>query len=243
LIKLKSRRPMIRASPMKENSTTLKASVIIPTLNEADAIREVVSAVRRVVPESEVLVVDCSSKDGTPEIAREAGAIVIDDPRPGYGRAILTGLERARGEVIAVIDGDGSYEANDLPKTIIPILKGEADLVLASRLGGRILPGAMPRINRLGNYLLTWLYNALYDQSVTDTQTGLRSIRREAFEKLDLDDTAITFLTNMLISAAKMKLRIKEIPTTYYARKGHSKLHPLRDGWRIFRCLIEKWFK
>ena len=163
--------------------TLMKASVIIPTLNEADAIRDVVSAVRRVVPESEVLVVDCSSKDGTPEIAKEAGAIVIDDPRPGYGRAILTGLERAQGEVIAVIDGDGSYEADDIPKTILPILNGETDLVLASRLGGKIFPEAMPKINHIGNYLLTWIYNTLYNQSVTDTQTGLRSIRREAFEK------------------------------------------------------------
>jgi len=228
---------------MKEKPKPIKASVIIPTLNEADAIREVVAAVRAVVPESEVLVVDCNSKDGTPEIARKAGAIVIDDPRPGYGRAILTGLERARGKVISVIDGDGTYEANDLPKTIIPILKGEADLVLASRLGGKILAGAMPRTNLIGNYLLTWIYNALYNQSVTDTQTGLRSIRREAFEKLDLDDTAITFLSNMLVSAARMKLRIMEIPTTYYVRKGHSKLHPLRDGGKIFRCIVKRWFE
>jgi glycosyltransferase involved in cell wall biosynthesis len=234
---------MIRASPMNDKSTSMKASVIIPTLNEADAIRDVVSAVCRVVPESEVLVVDCSSKDGTPEIAKEAGAIVIDDPRPGYGRAILTGLERARGEVIAVIDGDGSYEADDIPKTILPILNGEADLVLASRLGGKIFPEAMPKVNHIGNYLLTWIYNTLYNQSVTDTQTGLRSIRREAFEKLDLDDTAITFLTNMLITVAKMDLRIMEIPTTYYARRGHSKLHPLRDGWKIFWCLIKRWFE
>lgn len=228
---------------MKDKLTSMKASVIIPTLNEADAIRDVVSAVRRVVPESEVLVVDCSSKDGTPEIAKEAGAIVIDDPRPGYGRAILTGLERAQGEVIAVIDGDGSYEADDIPKTILPILNGEADLVLASRLGGKIFPEAMPNINHLGNYLLTWIYNTLYNQSVTDTQTGLRSIRREAFGKLDLDDTAITFLTNMLITVAKMDLKIMEIPTTYYARRGHSKLHPLRDGWKIFWCLIKRWFE
>ena len=234
---------MIRPTPMKKKTRPMKASVIIPTLDEADAIRDVVSAVRTVAPESEVIVVDCSSKDGTPEIAREAGAIVIDDPRPGYGRAILTGLERAEGEVIAVIDGDGSYEADDIPKTIIPILEGKTDLVLASRLGGKILPEAMPDMNLIGNYLLTWTYNALYNQSVTDTQTGLRSIRREVFERLDLDDTAITFLTNMLITVAKMELRIAEIPTTYYARKGHSKLHPLRDGFKIFWCLIKRWFE
>jgi glycosyltransferase involved in cell wall biosynthesis len=228
---------------MKETSRRLKASIIIPTLNEADAIKEVVSAVRGVVPESEVLVVDCNSKDGTPDIAREAGAIVIDDPRPGYGRAILTGLKRARGEVITIIDGDGSYEGDDIPKTIIPILKRESDLVMASRLGGKILPGAMPKMNLIGNYVLTWIYNALYDQSVTDTQTGLRSIRRKAFESLDMEDTAITFLTNMLITSAKMRMRIAEIPTTYYARKGHSKLHPLRDGWKIFWCLIKRWFE
>lgn len=228
---------------MKRNSRRLKASIIIPTLNEADAIKEVVSAVRGVVPESEVLVVDCSSEDGTPSIAREAGAIVIDDPRPGYGRAILTGLKRARGEVITIIDGDGSYEVDDIPKTIIPILKRESDLVMASRLGGKILPGAMPKMNLIGNYIITWIYNALYDQSLTDTQTGLRSIRREAFKSLDMDDTAITFLTNMLITSAKMKMSITEMPTTYYARKGHSKLHPLRDGGKIFWCLIKRWFE
>jgi len=228
---------------MKRTTRPLKASIIIPTLNEADAIREVISAVRRVVPESEVLVVDCSSKDGTPDIAREAGAIVIADPRPGYGRAILTGLKKARGEVITIIDGDGSYEGDDIPNTIIPILRRESDLVMASRLEGKILPGAMPRMNLIGNYILTWIYNALYDQSVTDTQTGLRSIRRRAFERLNMEDTAITFLTNMLITAAKMKMRIMEIPTTYYARKGHSKLHPLRDGWKIFWCLIKRWFE
>jgi hypothetical protein len=186
----------------------------------------------------EIIVVDKSS-DRTPEIARSLGAIVIRQRGRGYGDAYITGFRHARGRYIVMGDPDGSYDFSELPKLLEPLLKGEADLVMCTRLRGEIKRGAMPWLHRyIGNPLLTKILNVLFKTRVSDAHCGFRAIRRDALEKLPLKCRGMEFASEMVIEAAKAGLRIKEVPITYYPRIGESKLSSFRDGWRHLRLML-----
>lgn len=228
---------------MQKPSQQFTVSVIIPTLNEAEAIEEVVRSVpRSLLPPTQIMVIDGGSNDGTARRARAAGAEVISEEKPGFGGAILTGLHHARGNIIALTDGDGTYNLQDLPKLIQPIMDGNADIVIGSRFLGKIRDGAMPLVNRIGNRILTWIYNLLYNENITDTQSGLRAFKRDLFKDLTKYNSDFTFHQTVLIKASKERKRITEIPTCYHPRKGESKLNPLKDGFKILSVIIRSKF-
>jgi len=162
------------------------------------------------------------------------------EPRLGYGRAIRTGLDHVKGDIIVIIDADGTYEACDINRLFIPLLKEEADVCLASRIGGTLLPGAMPSVNFVGNRIFTWLYNIIHRQHLSDTQTGFRAITKKASERLELRVDGMGISTAMLTQAAKKGLRIAEFPTTYKPRNDHSKskLNRFKAGCEIFSILL-----
>jgi len=228
---------------LKKNISRVVVSVIIPTRNEGDTIESVIRAIPlNELPPTQVFVVDGQSNDGTVQKARAAGAQVISELKPGYGGAILTGVKHAEGDVIVLVDGDGTYELKDIPKLVNPILKDEADMVIGSRFAGTIDEGAMTRTNRIGNRILTWIYTLLFSKHLTDTQSGLRAIKRSILDDLDRYTTDFTFLQTLIIEASRQKLRIVEVPTSYHVRKGKSKLSPLRDGSRILFVMIKHRF-
>src|SRR5437667_7119048 len=135
----------------------MRVSVIIPTRNESQSIGQVL----RDIPRSrvaEVIVVDAQSTDGTREIAASHGARVVVEPRRGYGRACLTGLQHAdRPDVVVFLDGDYSDRPSELPILLEPIESGRADIVIGSRLAGRRSRGALPWHSICGNWLAAWL--------------------------------------------------------------------------------------
>jgi len=188
------------------------------------------------------MVIDGCSNDGTAERAKAAGAEVIAEEQSGYGGAVLTGLRYAKGNVIVLTDGDGTYSLQDIPKLIQPITEGQADIVIGSRFLGKMQDGAMPLVNRIGNRILTWIYNLLYNENITDTQSGLRAFKRELFKDLTKYNPDFTFLQTVLIEASKEGKRIAEIPTCYLPRKGDSKLNPLKDGYKILSVIIRSKF-
>jgi hypothetical protein len=139
-------------------------------------------------------------------------------------------LERAR-----------TYDLEEAPKLLEPLAKGEADIVLSTRLKGKIMPGAMPWLHRhIGNPLLTFILNKFYGTKVSDAHTGFRAATREALEKLNLTSDGMEFASELLIKAAYAGLRIKEVPITYHPRREgtQSKLRSLRDGWRHLKLLL-----
>jgi glycosyltransferase involved in cell wall biosynthesis len=217
-------------------------SLVIPTKNEAKTICEVIQRANAVFEEmgleGEVLVAD-SSADGTAEIAASCGARVISPKKLGYGNAYLAGFEQARGDYIVLMDGDLTYDPGAM-RDILPLLmSGSFDMVMGSRLKGKILPGSMPPLHRyIGNPFLTWVLNSLFPAGISDAHCGLRAITRTALLKLNLRTGGMEFASEMVIEASRRGLRIAEVPITYYPRRGESKLSSFSDGWRHMRFMM-----
>lgn len=215
----------------------MRVSVIIPTRNEAEVIGDVLSRIPQDIVD-EVIVVD-SSMDDTPKIAESAGAIVVNEPKLGYGWALETGVKKARGEVVAYIDGDNTYDFGELCQIVEPILRGECDIVLGSRLKGDMHNGSMASINKFGNITITLLFNLLFAQKISDTQCGLRAIRKKFLDSVECENHGMPYVTEQLIRLIRKGARLREVPITYRRSNGRrSKLNPFKDGFRIMKTMI-----
>jgi glycosyltransferase involved in cell wall biosynthesis len=230
------------AAGVPESATDApRVSVVIPCLNEAENIQECVSRARTVMAEAglsgEVIVADNASDDGSPELAKEAGALVVHEPRRGYGSAYLAGFAAARGEYIVMADADLTYDWNEIPHFVAKLDEG-ADLVMGDRMDN-IHPGAMPWLHRyVGNPILSGILNLFFRTGVRDAHCGMRGFRRDVLPKLDLRTTGMEFASEMVIRASKENLDIRQIPIEYHPRGGESKLSSFRDGWRHLRFLL-----
>jgi glycosyltransferase involved in cell wall biosynthesis len=217
-------------------------SVVIPALNEsasiAACVRSSIEAMEASGIEGEVVVADNGSDDGTPELAREAGALVVHEPRKGYGSAYRAGFAAARGKYIVMGDADETYDFREIARFVEPLDDG-ADLVIGSRLRGRIHPGAMPWLHRyVGNPVLTGVLNLFFRTGVSDAHCGMRAFRRDLLPRLDLRTTGMEFASEQVIRSSKLGLDIREIPIEYHPRTGESKLSSFSDGWRHLRFLL-----
>jgi glycosyltransferase involved in cell wall biosynthesis len=219
---------------------TRPVSVVIPCLNEAETIAECVSRSRTVLDEAgfvgEVIVVDNGSTDGSGELARAAGAIVVDEPRRGYGSAYLAGLEVATGDYIVMVDADLTYDFREIPRFVEQLDHG-AQLVVGNRMES-IRPGAMPWLSRVGNPLLSGFLNVLHRTSVRDVHCGMRALRRDVLPVLNLRTVGMEFASEMVIRATRERLEVREVPIELHPRVGRSKLSPFRDGWRHLRVIL-----
>jgi glycosyltransferase involved in cell wall biosynthesis len=219
---------------------SLQVSVVIPCLNEAENIQECVTRAQSVLAEmglaSEVIVVDNGSDDGSAELARQAGATVIVEPRRGYGQAYLTGFEAASGEYIVMIDADLTYDFAEIPRFVAELDDG-AELVMGNRMGD-IQPGAMTLVSRVGNPIMTGVLNLVHRSPIQDAQCGMRAFRRDVLGRLALHAKGFEFASEMVIRAAKEHLDVREFPIKLHQRGGESKLSPFRDGWRNLRLIL-----
>jgi glycosyltransferase involved in cell wall biosynthesis len=225
----------------RESPSAVKVSVVIPCLNEAASIERCVSRARESLEVlgcgGEVIVADNGSEDGSAELAKAAGALVVHEPRRGYGSAYLAGFAAATGEYIVMADADLTYDFRDIPRFVEELEHG-AELVMGDRMKG-IQPGAMPWLHRyVGNPVLTGILNLFFRTGVRDAHCGMRAVRREALPRLDLRTTGMEFASEMVIRAGKARLEISEIPIHYHPREGDSKLASFRDGWRHLRFLL-----
>jgi glycosyltransferase involved in cell wall biosynthesis len=225
----------------RESPAAVKVSVVIPCLNEAASIERCVKRAREALEgqgwHGEVIVADNGSDDESAKLAESAGALVVYEPRRGYGSAYLAGFAAATGEYIVMADADLTYDFGDIPR-FVEELDGGADLVMGNRMKG-IQPGAMPWLHRyVGNPVLTGILNLFFRTGVRDAHCGMRAVRREALPRLDLRTTGMEFASEMVIRAGKARLAIAEIPIHYHPREGDSKLSSFRDGWRHLRFLL-----
>ena len=193
-------------------------SVIVPALNEAATVGQVVqSALDNGV--GEVIVVDNCSTDGTSGAAAAAGAKVITQSLAGYGEACLVGSEAASGSILVYLDGDGSFDASEIWRLVAPIAQDDADLVLGSRELGEITPGAMPFHQRFGNWLAASLLGALYPVRVTDLGP-FRAIERDRLMALEMSEMSFGWPVEMMVKAARRGYRVIEVPVSYGPRLG-----------------------
>ncbi len=217
-------------------------SVVIPCLNEEGAVGAVVDqaleGIRRSGRSGEVLVVDNASTDRSAAVAAEHGATVVREERPGYGSAYLAGLAHARGRFVVMGDADATYPLRDLAPFVERLAAGD-DLVMGSRFEGTIHGEAMPWLNRhVGNPILTGLLNVLFGVKISDAHCGMRAVRRDALETLDLHSTGMEFASEMVFKAFRRKLRVSELPIDYYPRVGESKLNRFGDAWRHVKFML-----
>jgi glycosyltransferase involved in cell wall biosynthesis len=194
------------------------ASVIIPAINEAESIGHILAAIP-LEWVHEVLVVDGGSDDATVTIAEQYGARVIHENRRGYGRACHSGLLASSGMVAVFLDADGADDPKHLPELLGPVINGQADLVLGSRLAGRMDSGAMPWTQWLGNFLAAGLFRLIYRLPLTDL-SPFRAGLREKILALDLQEMTYGLPTEMIAKAARRGWKISEIPVSYHARRG-----------------------
>jgi glycosyltransferase involved in cell wall biosynthesis len=225
----------------REDQVTPLVSVVIPCLNEAENIESCVTAalaaLREMGVRGEVVVADNGSEDDSAAMAERAGAHVVVEQRRGYGSAYLAGFAASSGRYIVMADADLTYDFNDIPRFVAALEDG-AEMVIGDRMDN-IQPGAMPWLHRyVGNPILTGLLNLLFRTGVKDAHCGMRAVRRDVLERLDLRTTGMEFASEMVIRAAKEKLTIAEFPIEYHPRGGESKLSSFRDGWRHLRFLL-----
>lgn len=202
----------------------MKITVIIPSLNEAGNIGELVKETLA-QPVHHIIVVDNGSTDDTAQVARRAGAEVVTEPRRGYGFACAAGVAAASdADSVVFIDGDYSSLPSQLPQVIAPLVQGRADLVLGSRVLGHIAPEAMPPHQRFGNRLCAALIRGLYGLRVTDLGP-FRAIRRETLLAFHMQEMTFGWPTEMTVKAARRRLRIVEVPVSFHPRRaGQSKV-------------------
>ncbi len=219
-------------------------SVVMPCLNEEKTLPACIVAARRGIAAAgitgEVIVVDNGSTDRSVAVAEAQGARVVRCDRRGYGNALRAGFAAAHGRFILMGDADESYDFAELPRFWKEIEAGH-DLVMGSRLEGRIEPGAMPWLHRyVGNPALSGILRLLFRVPVSDAHCGMRAFTKEALARMDLRTGGMELASEIVIKAGGAGLRIGEIPVTLHkdARGRPPHLRSFRDGWRHLRYML-----
>ncbi|HET8913147.1 MAG TPA: glycosyltransferase family 2 protein [Ktedonobacteraceae bacterium] len=198
-----------------------KVAIIIPALNEEDAIQHLLAELPHDFAEW-IIVVDNGSTDATASVAQAGGAIVASQPIRGYGRACLKGFQTAAelgAEIVIFMDGDGSDDPADLPLMLTPLIEKRADLVIGSRVSQRAERGAIPPQARLGNWLVSRLLQLIYRAPLHDIGS-FRALHTTTLEALHMNEMTFGWPVEMLVKAARAHYRIVERPI-HYRRRSH----------------------
>lgn len=246
------------------NSTTpakKKITVLIPCYNEEGGVCAVIKGFPRERIEKhgfnlEVIVIDNNSTDRTAEVALKCGATVLHEPMKGKGNAIRRGFNSISEDTdyVVMLDGDDTYRPNEILRLIEPLDSGFCDVVIGSRLGGKITTGSMTKFNRAGNWVFSHLVRYFYRVNVTDVLTGYFAWKRGALVKLrpHLLSQGFAIEMEMVTKMAKLGEEIYSVPISYDSREGETNLRPIYDGTRILwmfgknlfwtptDCLVEK---
>ena len=226
----------------------MKLSVVIPCLNEEKTIKicieKCLKAFKELGIEGEVVVSDNGSIDNSVEISKNAGARVVHCEAKGYGNALKYGFKNATGEYVVMGDADDSYDFLEIP-LLYNALKEDTDMVIGTRLKGNIEQGAMPFAHRyIGTPALTLVLNVLYGTRISDSQCGMRLMKRSSLNEIEFKTTGMEFASELLVEFAKHKFNIVEVPISLHkdaeGRKPH--LNPIRDGLRHLFYLISQKF-
>lgn len=221
----------------------MKVSVLIPTKNEEGCIGKVLAEVPRDIV-NEVIIIDGHSTDNTTKEAKrfmKPGDKLIHQRKNGYGDAFLQGINTASGDLIIMMDADGSHNPKDITKIVNKIQDG-ADYVMASRYmpGGRSDDDTYLRW--FGNKMFTWMTNLVHGTAMTDSLYLFTAIKKNQLKKLKLKSTGFEFCTEIVVKAHKARLKFAEVPTIERARiAGKSKVNSFVHGLRILRMILKRY--
>ena len=225
-----------------------KITLLIPCYNEERSIGKVIDSIPKSKLKSlgytiNVLVIDNNSDDGAAEIAKDKGCRVIFEQIKGKGRAISTGFKHILPEtkIVVMIDGDNSYDSGEIPRLIEPLDSGFCDVIIGSRLEGKLNGKSMSFSHRISNWFFTFIVRQFYWANVTDTCTGYFAWKAEVVKELNgyIKSKGFAIEAEMITKMAKMGYKIYSVPISYDKREGASKLSPIWDGIKITWMLIK----
>jgi glycosyltransferase involved in cell wall biosynthesis len=234
----------IRMTQKGSSGASPEVSVVMPCLNEARTlaacIEQIQTAFYKHNISGEIIVADNGSSDGSPAIAERLGARVVPVPRPGYGSALMGGINAASGKFVIMGDADRSYDFGHVPRFLEKLRAGN-DLVMGNRFSGGVKPGAMSALNKyVGNPVLSGIGRLFFKAPCGDFHCGLRGFSKEAYKRMDLRTTGMEFASEMVVKATLFKMRVAEVPTTLSpdGRDRPPHLRRWHDGWRHLRFLL-----
>lgn len=214
----------------------MRSTLLIPTLNELDALRVILPQIQEGLVD-ELLFVDGGSTDGTVDFLRSQGCRVHHQVQRGYGSAMREGVELAQGEIIVEFPADGSSLASAVPELVARVEEGW-DLVIASRYLGSARSEDDDRVTALGNWLFTRLVNLLFGTRYTDVLVGFRAYRKSRFLELAMDQRGLSWPCQSSIRFARAGMRVTEVPADEPARIGGvRKMSPLGTGWEVLTLI------
>jgi glycosyltransferase involved in cell wall biosynthesis len=217
----------------------VKVSFLIPAYDEAATIGEVLDRIARLELETQVIVVDDGSTDGTADIAEARGATVVRQANGGKGTAIRAAIPLVEGDIAVIQDADMEYDPAEVPALIEPIVAGAADVVYGSRLSGGRPQRAYLFWHLVGNRFLTLLTNVLFNTTLSDMETGYKAFRADVLRSLDLREDGFGIEPEITGKVCMRKLRIYELPISYYGRSyDEGKKITWRDGLRAVWVLL-----
>lgn len=222
----------------------MELTILMPCLNEAETLAACIRKAKQFLTENnidgEILISDNGSTDGSREIAVREGARVVSAEMKGYGSALITGTENAKGKFVIMGDADDSYDFLHLMPFLEKLREGY-DLVMGNRFAGGVEDGAMPWSHKyIGNPILSFLGRLFYGSRVKDFHCGLRGYNKEAIMKLHLQTTGMEYASEMVVKSELYRLKITEVPTTL-KKDGRNRapyLRSFRDGWRHLKFLL-----
>jgi len=228
-----------------------KITIVIPCHNEQRGIYKVISGipverVKKFGFRVEVLVVNNCSIDNTEDVARKAGAVVVNENKKGKGNAMRTGFRSISGNTkyVVMMDGDNTYKGKELLRMIEPLDSGFCDAVVGSRLGGKLNEESLNFHHRFANWLYTFLVRYLYQANVTDVLSGYFAWKKKSLDLLTphLESDGFALEMEMITKMKKLGFDIYSVPITYDTRIGNSKISSFKDGVLILGMLIKNLF-
>jgi len=233
------------------SSAAHKVAVVIPCHNEAKGITKVIKGFNRDELlhngfELDIIVVDNNSTDNTAKVAKKAGARVITEKRKGKGNAMRTGFKSVSddSDYVIMLDGDDTYSPREAMRLLEPLHSEFCDVIIGSRLGGKMNDGAMTLFNRTGNWVFSHLVRYCYRANVTDVLTGYFAWKKQVIEELTphLESQGFAIEMEMITKMARLGHEIYSVPISYHPRSGESNLRPIYDGWRILKMFVRNLF-
>ena len=234
---------LLNADRLRGATLKPSVSVVIPAFNEEKNIDDVLVRTYKAMESCshpyEIILVDDGSCDRTGELACRHKVIVVRNERnEGKGFAFKRGFTHAQGDIVVTMDADGSHDPDDIPRLILPILKG-ANVVLGTRFDTRDGKQSTKKLHVLGNNLINLTILLITGKRVTDSQTGFRAFRRNVLEQIEITSSGYQVESELTMKALRNGNIVEEVPIKIMKRKnGNSHVNPLVDGLRIFRTII-----
>ncbi len=223
-----------------------KVAIIIPCHNEEQGIGKVIDSIpveklKHLGYLPQIIVVDNNSTDKTVQVAKKHGAIILSETKKGKGNAIKKGFVSLDKDVdfVVMLDGDSTYKGHEIPRVLEPLQSNFCDVVVGSRLGGKMKSHSLKLTNRIANWIYTFLVRQIYRANITDVLSGFFAWKKVVTDDLavHIESTGFSVEMDMITKSVRLGYSVCSVPITYDIREGESKVQAFKDGMKIMAVL------